>query len=176
MENKKASVRKIAMNYGLLLALATIGLSVVVYALGMHLDQAWWQSTLNLVFMLAAIIYGLKAFKADGDGFLTISEALKTGLAIALVAGIIGSLFTYLFVTLIETDFIPQLIEKTQEDMITENPEMTEEQLQMSMGMVEKFLTPWFMSVMGLISSLFFGFLISLLGGLVLKQNRPETY
>ena len=163
MENKKASVKKIALNYGLLLAVASIGLSVVVYALGMHLDQPWWQSVLNLIFMLAAIVYGLKAFKSEGDGFLTISDSLKTGVAIALVAGIIGSVFTYLFVTVIETDFIPQLLEKTQENMIAENPQMTEEQLKMSMNMVEKFMTPTFMTTIGLISSLFFGFIISLL-------------
>lgn len=176
MENQKASVQKIAMNYGLLLALATIVLSVIVYVMGMHLESPWWQSLLNFVFMITAIIYGLKAYKNEGDGYLTISEALKTGLAISLVAGIIGSIFTYLFVTFIEADFIPQMLEVTQTNLINDNPQMTEAELEMAMGITEKFMTPWFMTAMGLIASLFFGFLISLLGGLMLKQNRPENY
>lgn len=176
MENQKASVQKIAMNYGLLLALATIVLSVIVYVMGMHLDQPWWQSLLNFVFMITAIMYGLKAYKKEGDGFLTLSEALKTGLAISLVAGIIGSIFTYLFVTFIEPDFIPQLLEVTQTNMINDRPQMTEAELEMAMGITEKFMTPWVMTAMGLIMSLFFGFIISLLAGLILKQNRPENY
>lgn len=176
MENKKASVKKIALNFGLLLALATIGLSVVVYALGMHLDQPWWQSVLNIIFTLTAIVYGLKAYKSEGDGFLTISEALKTGVAITLVAAIIGSAYTYLFVTVIETDFISQYLEKIQENMIADQPQMTEEQLKMSMDITKKMMTPAIMTAMGLIVSLFFGFIISLLAGLVLKQNRPDNY
>ena len=142
MENQKASVQKIAMNYGLLLALATIVLSVIVYVMGMHLESPWWQSLLNFVFMITAIIYGLKAYKNEGDGYLTISEALKTGLAISLVAGIIGSIFTYLFVTFIEADFIPQMLEVTQTNLINDNPQMTEAELEMAMGITEKFMTP----------------------------------
>ena len=176
METQKASVKKIALNYGTFLALGTIVVSVIVYVLGMHMEQPWWQSVLNFAIMTTAIVYGFKAYKKEGDGFLTLGEAIKTGLAISLVAGIIGSLFTYLFVTIIEPDFIVQMLEVTREKMITDNPQMTEDQLEMAMNMTEKFMSPMMMTAFGLIASLFFGFIISLITGLIMKQNRPENY
>ncbi|UAB80320.1 DUF4199 domain-containing protein [Marixanthomonas sp. SCSIO 43207] len=174
MENQTASVKKIGFNYGLILALLVVGLSVIVYVLGLHLDQPWWQSVLNFIFMAVCIIYGLKAFKKDNGGFLSLGEALKTGLVIAIVSGIIGSIFTYIFITVIEPDFITQMLEVTQEKMIEQNPNMTQEQMDMAMGMTEKFMSPWIMFAMGLIASLFFGFIISLIAGLIMKQPRPN--
>ncbi|MBZ0328305.1 MAG: DUF4199 domain-containing protein [Altibacter sp.] len=176
METNKASVKKIALNYGLILALSSIVLSVIVYVMGMHMEQPWWQSVLSFLIMTTVIVYGLKAFKKEGDGFLTLGDAIKTGLAISLVAGIVGSIFTYLFVTVIEPDFVVQMLEVTREKMITDNPQMTEEQLEVAMNMTEKFMSPMMMTAFGLIASLFFGFIISLIAGLIMKQNRPETY
>ncbi|PKA83923.1 uncharacterized protein DUF4199 [Ulvibacter sp. MAR_2010_11] len=176
MESQKASVKKIALNYGLMMALGTIVVSVIVYVMGMHMEQPWWQSVLNFAIMTAAIVYGLKTFKKEGDGFLSLGDALKTGLAISLVAGLIGSIFTYLFVTVIEPDFVTQMLDVTREKMIENNPQMTNDQVEMAMGMTEKFMSPWIMTAMGLIASLFFGFIISLIAGLIMKQNRPENY
>jgi energy-converting hydrogenase Eha subunit A len=174
MENQKASVRKIALNYGLILALLTIGLSVIVWVMGVHMDQPWWQSLLNFIFMTLCIVYGLKAFKKEGDGFMSLGDAIKTGLAISLVAGLIGSIFTYIFITFIEPEFITQMLDAQRDKMIEDQPNMTQEQMDMAMGMTEKFMSPWFMFAMGLIASLFFGFIISLVAGLIMKQNRPS--
>lgn len=174
METHSASVKKIAINYGLFLALATISLSVVIYVLGMHLQQNWWQGLLNFAFMVIAIVYGLKAFKKEGDGFLTLGDALKTGLAISLIAGIIGTIFTYLFMTVIEPDFAVKMLDVARENMIEQNPEMTQEQMDMALKMSAKFMTPWVMVAFGLIMALFFGFIISLVAGLIMKVNRPE--
>lgn len=176
METQKVSLKKIALNYGLMLALGTIVVSVIVYAMGMHMEQPWWQSVLNFAIMTAAIVYGLKAFKNENEGFLSLGESLKTGLAISLVAGIIGSIFTYIFVTIIEPDFVVQMLEFTREKMITQNPQMTDDQIELAMSMTEKFMSPMMMTAFGIIASLFFGFIISLIAGLIMKQNRPENY
>jgi len=173
METQTGSVKKIALPYGLMLALGTIVVSVIVYAMGMTYEQPWWQSALNFVIMLAIIIYGLKAFKADNGGFLSLAESLKTGLGIALVAGLIGSAFTYIFISFIEPDFVVNMLEATREKMIDQNPDMTEEQMEMAIGMTEKMMSPGIMVAIGIIASLFFGFIISLVAGLVMKQDKP---
>ncbi|GHC52931.1 DUF4199 domain-containing protein [Ulvibacter litoralis] len=173
METQTASVKKIAIPYGIVLALATIFVSVIVYATGMTYEQPWWQSVLNFAATIAAIVYGIKTFKKDNDGFLSLAEALKTGLAIALIAGIIGSIFTYIFVTIIEPDFVVNMLEASRVKMIEQNPNMTEEQMEMGLGMAEKMMSPGIMVAIGIIASLFFGFIIALISGLVMKNNRP---
>jgi hypothetical protein len=58
--------------------------------------------------------------------------------------------------------------------MFEDNPEMTQEQIDMAMSISEKMMSPGILTAIGVIASLFFGFIISLISGLVLKNNRPE--
>ncbi len=141
MDTQSASVKKIALPYGFMLALGTIVISVLVYVMGMTYDQPWWQSLLNFLIMAAVITYGLKAFKSDNEGFLSLAEALKTGLAISLIAGLIGSVFTYIFIEFIEPDFVVNMLEATREKMVDQNPDMTEEQMEMALGVTEKMMS-----------------------------------
>jgi hypothetical protein len=173
METPTASVKKIALPYGLLLALSSIVVSVIVYVLGMTYEQPWWQSALNILAMLGFIIYGIKAFKMDNEGYLSLGEALKMGLAIALVAGLIGAVFSYLFVTVIEPDFAVNMLEATRVKMIEDNPNMTQEQMDMAIGISEKMMGPGVIIAFSIIGSLFIGFIISLITGLIMKNNRP---
>ena len=174
MESQTATVKKIALPNGVLLALTTIVISVIVYVMGMTYEQPWWQSLLNFAAMLWFVIYGIKAYKKDNSGYLSLAEALKTGLAITLIAGVIGSIFTYLFTTIIEPDFVMNMLEASRVKMLEDNPEMTQEQIDMAMSISEKMMSPGILTAIGVIASLFFGFIISLISGLVLKNNRPE--
>lgn len=174
MEQTKGSVKKVALSYGLILALLSIVLSVIAYVLGVHIERPWWVSVLGIGIMILIIIYGLKTFKKDNGGFLSLGEALKVGLAISLVSAIIVVIYNYIFITFIEPDLVAQTLEYTREQMIEQNPDMPEEQMEMALGFTEKMMSPAIMSAIGIIFSLFLGFIISLIGGLVMKQNRPE--
>ncbi len=175
MENQKASIKKIALYYGVIWGLLSIALSVIAYVTNNHIDRPMWLTIIGLAIMVVIIVYGLKAYKHENQGFLSISEALKVGLAVSLIAAIIGTLYNLLFVSVIEPEFINQTLEYTRETMITENPDMTEEQMEMTMGITEKMMTPLVMSAMGLIFTLFLGFFTSLFAGLIMKVNRPEN-
>ena len=174
METQTASVKKIALNYGLLLALLSIVLSVFAYVTDNHIDRPWWLSVISMLVMIAIIVYGLKAFKNENGEFLSVGEAIKVGLAISLISGIIVAIYNYVFVTVIEPEYVTQLLQFTEEEMIADNPEMTESQLNMTMDMTEKFMSPMMMTAFAIIGTLFFGFIISLISGLILKQKRPE--
>lgn len=175
METQEVSVKKIALNYGVYLALLSIAVSVIAYVTDNHIDRPWWVSVLSTLVMVGVIVYGIKAFKHDNSGFLSLGEALKVGLAISLIAGIIGAIFNYVFVTVIEPDFVTQMLDMTREQMIEQNPDMQQDQMDMAMGVTEKMMQPTIMSAIGIIMTLFFGFIISLVSGLIMKVNRPEN-
>ena len=130
---------------------------------------------MGTVVLIAVIVYGLKAFKNENSGFLSIGEAIKVGLAISLIAGIIGALYNFIFMSYIEPDFVNQLLDTTRTQMVEQNPDMTQEQMDMALGISEKMMQPWIMFALGIISSLFFGFIVSLISGLIMKNNRPEN-
>ena len=174
MENQTASLKKIALNFGVLLALLSIVLQVISFVLDAHIDRPWWLTVLQLVISIGVLVYGIKAFKNDNAGFLTIAQALKTGLAISLVAGIISVIFNYIFINYIDPDFIQKTLDFSREQMITDFPNMTQEQMENSLEISAKFMTPTIMSAMGILATLFFGFIISLVAGMILKKNPPQ--
>ncbi len=176
MENQTASVKKIALNFGILLALLSIVLQVISYVLDVHIDRPWWLTVLQLAISIGVIVYGIKAYKTANAGYLTLGQALKTGLAISLVAGIIAVIFNFIFINYIDPEFVQKTLEFSREQMLEQNPDMPQEQIDMAMGMSEKFMSPLIMSAFAMIATLFFGFIISLFAGLAMKKNPPQQF
>lgn len=176
MDTQKASIKKIALNYGVLLALLSIVLQVISYVLDAHIDRPWWLTVAQLAISISVIVYGIKLFKTENAGFLTLGQALKTGVAISLVAGVIAVIFNYIFMNYIDPDFIQKAMEFSREQMIEQNPNMSQEQLDNAMEISSKFMSPGIMSAFAIISTLFFGFLISLVAGLIMKKNPPQQF
>ena len=173
MEYQKASVKKIALPYGAILGLLTVMLSVIVYVMDQTYEQPWWQGVLGMIMIIACIILGLKAFKKDNSGFLSLGEAIKVGLAISLIAAIIGVLFNLIFMNFIEPDFVTNMLAASEDKMLEQNPNMTQEQIDMAMGISETMMSPLILSALSIIWVLFLGFIVSLISGLVMKVNRP---
>lgn len=174
MENNSASIQKIALNYGVLLALLSIVLQVISYVLDAHIDRPWWLSVLQLLISVTVTVYGIKAYKTGNAGFLTLGQALKAGLAISLVAGLIAVIFNFVFINYIDPDFIQKTMEFSREQMIEQNPNMTQQQIDNAMSISAKFMSPWVMSAFAIILTLFFGFIISLIAGLIMRRNPPQ--
>ena len=174
MEIQKASVKKIALPYGAVLGLVTVLLSVVVYVMDLTYEQPWWQGVLAMIMIIVCTVMGIKAFKKDNSGFLSLGEAIKVGLAIALIASIIGVAFNLVFMNFIEPDFTANLLAVAETNMLEQNPNMTQEQIDMAMGISETMMSPLILSALSIIWVLFLGFIVSLIAGLVMKVNRPE--
>lgn len=173
METQTASVKKIAMTYGLLWGLASIVMGVIMYVTDNYVERNWPQTIIGIVIMVAAIYLGLKAFKKDSGGYMSFGEGLKTGMAITLIAGIIGAIWFYVFVTMIEPGFQEKLLETSQTQMLEQNPNMTDEQIDTAMSMTESMTQPWILATFSIIGSLFFGFITSLILSAIQKVNRP---
>lgn len=176
METQSASLKKIAINYGVLLALLSIVLQVISYVLDAHIDRPWWLTVLQLLISVSVIVYGIKAYKTGNAGYLSLGQALKTGLAISLIAGVIAIIFNYIFMNYIDPDFVQNTLDFSREQMIEQNPNMTQQQIDAAMEMSAKFMSPWIMSAFAMIATLFFGFIISLIAGLIMKKNPPHQF
>lgn len=172
MENQKSSLKQIAFNYGLLLALVSILLLVVMYVA--NLTQNWMLSTLSFVITVFLLFSAIKAYRTGNHGFLSLGEALKVGLATALIAGIVSAIYAYIHYTYIHPEYIDVVVNEAREQMAEQGQGMTEEQMEQALGFTKSFTTPFMMATFSLIGSLFFGFIISLVSGLILKKENPN--
>ena len=173
MENQTTSSKSIMINNGLILGLISILISVTVYALGKTYDQHWSVGVISFLIMVAIIVMGIKKFKASNGGYLSLGEAIKIGLGIALISGIISVAYTYVFTSFIEPDFFINLAQVQEQKWIDQG--LTDEQIEGAKVMMDKMSNPMMTAGFTVIGSLFFGFIISLISGAVMKEKNEEV-
>ena len=176
MENQTNTTKQIALTYGLILGFASIAFSVVMYAMGKHLEGGSLNTIISLAITIGAIVFGLKAYKSANEGFLSLSQALKTGIGIALIAAIISLMYTFIFMNYIEPNFMDQVLELQQQKMLENNPNLTDEQIEAAIDISKKYSGFYIIAAAGLIWSLFLGFVISLIAGLIMKKVPEQDY
>lgn len=173
METQKAESKKHILSYGLLLGVLSIVLGVILYATNAYLKPSFIFSIIGFLILITCITLGIKAFKKDNNGYLSLSDALKIGLGIALIGGIIGALWILILTKVLEPDYANQMAEVQRQTMAEKFPNMTESQMNDALEMSAKFTSSWITMAFSLIGNLFFGFLIALVAGLVMKNKNP---
>ena len=129
---------------------------------------------ISLIIMIGVLLYSFISFKKQNEGFLSLSEALKIGIGVSLVSALIGIVYTQILVNFLDPDTMKKSLELSMDTMRAENPEMPQEALDTARSMQEKMSSPLIFSAVQIIFALFFGFIISLIGGLIVKKSRPE--
>ena len=163
------SIKSIAYNYGLYYALLSITILVLIYAF--NIEKNWVVSSTSLIISVIIFLFGIKALKNSNGGFLKLGEAIKVGLAIAAIGGIIAAVYTYIHYTYIHPEFIENIRELSMEKAYELNPNLTTEQLEKGREMNEMFTSPFALSTFSLIGNLVFGIIVSLIVGLILKKE-----
>ncbi|MFS4468055.1 DUF4199 domain-containing protein [Maribacter sp. 2210JD10-5] len=172
MEENQPKTGKFALNYGLLLGGISIVFAFMLYTADMHYQGGIAVMLISIVLMLAAIILALIQFKKTNRGFMSFGQALKIGVGVCLIGGIIGITFNQLMANVIDPDMMTKAMEY-QKNQLMETTTMTTEQIDAQMEMGQKFSTPSMQVIFGLIFSLLLGFILTLVPALILK--KPEN-
>ncbi len=175
MEENQPKTGKFGLTYGLLLAGIGIAFGLILYSLDMHYERGWVVNLVSFLSMVGVISLAIYQFRAANGGFISLGQAMKVGLATAVIAGIIGVLWQTFFINVIEPDFMDVVFERSKAEMIEQNPTMTDEQITQGEEMIKMFTKPSVMAVMGIVVSLFLGSIISLIAGLIMKR-QDNTY
>ena len=173
MENQ-ASSKNFIINNGVILGILGILISVILYAMGMHLDPHWSSALGSGIFFVGLIILGINQFKNANGGFLNWGQGVKIGVGIAILAALISVIYNYFFITFVEPDFMTQIMEIQNKKLIDQG--MTEEQIEAASEMSKKFSTPLFTAAFGIIGSAIGGFIVSAIAAAIMKKSEEEIY
>ena len=174
----KISPAKSGTLYGVLFGVIMILEFVIMYVIGMKsLVDTSVGTIVNvanyLVLPILFIYLGCNHYKKEiNNGYISFSESLKTGVSITVIAGLIYALFSILF-NFIFPDFINEMLEITKSQMITQNPNITEKELEMGLGMVKKFMNPFIVFPVTLVMYSLIGLIYSLIIGAIVKNDKP---
>jgi hypothetical protein len=175
MENQKSSSTSIMLNYGLILGFVSILLGVANFAFGNIYEPHWSMQVISGAATIALIVLGLKKIKESNGNLLSLGEALKTGLGIALVSGIIYIIYFFVFVNYIEPGYFENLSKVQEAAMLEAYPNWSDEQMEASLEMAKKMSGFGMISAIVMIMSLLFGFVISLIAGLIMKRTEEDN-
>ena len=170
MEHEKPPIKPIAYTYGVYLALLSISGIVILYVL--NEQQNWVISLISFLITVVIYYYGISKYKKENANTLSLKDALKVGMGMAAISGVIAAIYAVLHYGLIAPEFVEGIREKAMDDMLSQNPNMEGEALEMGTQMIDMFTSKFFMATMFLISSLFFGFIISLITGAIMKNDK----
>ncbi|TDE03171.1 DUF4199 domain-containing protein [Flavobacterium hiemivividum] len=177
---KSTSPGKSGILYGIAFGVIMILEFVIMYIIGMRSLVGTSAGVIvnianYLVLPLIFIYLGCINYKKNlNNGFISYGECLKTGVAIAFIAGLIYGLFSIVF-NLIFPEFLNEMISITKDDMIRQNPNITSKDMEMGIEMMKKFSNPLIVLPVTLAMYSFIGLLYSLIVGAIVKNQNPQS-
>ena len=174
MPNQNSSLKSNIITYGIILGSISVVFQLMLFLLDMHYKNDSTAGIVALLITSGVLVYSFIVFKKNNEGFMTLSEALKIGLGVSLISAIIGIIYTQLLVNVLDPDTMQKSLELSIDNMRAQNPEIPQEALETARSIQEKMSSPLIFTAVQIIFSLFFGFIISLIGGLIVKKSRPE--
>lgn len=180
MEQKK-SPSKSALQYGVLFGILMVLEFVILYVLDIdpisNPSAGIVINTMNyLVFPVSIITIGCLNYKKKlNEGFISFGECLKIGVTICLIAGLIYGIFSVVF-NMIFPEFMEEILKKTKQVMLQQNPTLTTAQLDMAMSMTKKFMSPALMVPVTVAMYSFIGLIYSLIIGAFVKNDNPQSF
>lgn len=180
MENKNAVQPKLSgsiMPYAVTFGIIMIVELVVMYILKPDPIKNGWVGTVNnifnfFIFPALFITLACNNFKKSNGGYITFGQSLKIGVGLCALAAFIYAIFYFIF-NLIFPEFIPEAIEQIKRVTVNNRPDISSQELEMSMSIIEKTMSPYVAGPISIVMYSFFGLIISLVVGAIVKKENP---
>ncbi len=172
MEEKKSAFGPALMS-GIYLGIALIAFSLLMFV--MDIERESWIGYISWVILAGGLFWSVVSFRDKHcDGFVDYKGAFSAGFYTGLIASVLTGIFTYIYVQYIDTGMIQEILLKTEESMIEQNPNMTDEQIEQGLYYTEMFTSPVMMGVWGFVANLALSTIFSLIIAIFAKRENTE--
>ena len=167
MMDKKSSIVKSAMNGGLL----TGGILILSSFFSYFLTLGTLFQFLFFIFILSLCIYSITKKYRDKElnGIISYEKSIGFGILISLFASIIIAFIVYLELNFASSSAIDSLISSVR--MQYEKMGISKSQIDITMQILTKLMSPLFMAIMIILFFTFLGFISSLFTSLIVRKE-----
>ncbi len=170
MNKNKASLVGFSLNYGIM-----IGLLSVIYSLILYFADQALNSTLGMVaflILIVGLVLAMKNYRDQvQDGVLGFSQGLGLGVLVVLWSSLIGSIWSFLLMEVVDPGLQEKMIEQSIDKMMERG--FSDAQIEASMDMMKKFQNPVISAITGFISSMLIGTVLSIIVAAIMKRSTP---
>lgn len=168
MEQNQPKIGNFSLNYGVILGAISVVFGLMLYSMDAHANQDTSSQVIGIVLAVAITIWGIFNFRKANGGLLSLGQAIKLGIGIALISGIIYIIYLIFLSSVLDTEFITKIAENTKA-AAEEAGVMSSAQIdQQYQGTIDYF---WVSYPIILIFNIIIGLVIGLIGGLIFKKS-----
>lgn len=160
--------KKLSINYGIIFGLYSSILLWLSYKFSF--EDNFIMSFISVVVAVLLVFFPIHQFKINNSNYLKLGQALKIGLIVGLISGILYAVYTYLHYSYVDTEFIPSRLEESKKAIKETSGELSKEQMEQAIAMTKTMLSPFTLATFALFNLLFKSFLVSLVVGLIKKN------
>lgn len=178
---KTVSPAKSGLPYGVVFGVIMILQFVTMHALKPDpLESAWIGTTMNLLnyLVLPILFISLAAnnFKNKiNGGYITIGQTIKVGVALCALAALLYAVIYFVY-SLIFPEFISEMLDQIKVVTVAQNPNVSAEQLKMSISIIEKTMQPYIAGPIAIVMYSLVGLIYSLIIGAIIKKENPGAF
>ena len=169
-EIEKVSIKQLGMKWGVILALISFAYFMILNMAGLAGEQAY--GYVGYIFTIIIFVLAHKAYKEEGDGFMSFGDGFKIGALITVLSTVVSSILTYVYIKFVDGSMLEIIKDKAIADM--EEKGMGEDEIETAMGFMEMSMTAEGILIMGLIMSIIFGIIIALVVTAFTKNADPS--
>ena len=173
-DQPKLSAKSIMLNYGLMLGFVSIIIALVNYVFGNIYEPHWILMVVSFLATITVIVLGVKKLKELNGGFLSLGQAIKIGLGIALISALIYAAYLAIFINYIEPAYFENIAAVQEQKIMESYPNMSDEQLEAMIKQAAMFNNTGANVTMAIMFSLIFGLIVSLITGLIMKRSEED--
>ena len=166
-----ASMSRIAMKYGLIDGVLAFVIFLVVAMTGMQSD--WKTSVISLVLLVVLMVLAHREFKKPREGIMTYGQGVGLGTLLAVIATVLASVLTYIYVAFINTGYPAAALAARKAAL--EQQGISGPQLGQTLSITSAILTPTGIVVASLISGVIAGFIVALIVSIFTKDADPRA-
>ncbi|MFN8355693.1 MAG: DUF4199 domain-containing protein [Spirosomataceae bacterium] len=168
MENQPSTAR-VALKWGIIIGVASIVYSTILFLAGQFGNQSL--GYISYLILIAGLVLAMKDFRSQNEGFMRYGQGLGLGALTSAVSGVLGGIYTYIYMSFIDTTLTSQMLDKAREEW--EKRGMSEEQMEQAAQMTQMFTSPGMIFVFAVFFSILFGLILSLIIAAIMKKDKP---
>ncbi|HEX9958313.1 MAG TPA: DUF4199 domain-containing protein [Fibrella sp.] len=171
--NEKPSTARLALKWGLITGIALIVFSTILFTLGQMANTGL--SLLVYVIVAVGLTLGIREFRTLNGGYLTIGDGVGLGALLSAISGIISSAYSVLYTTIIDPGIVEQ-IQNQARAKLEDQGNLTDEQIDQSLEIMQKFQTPGLQFIFGILGSILIGVIFSLIIAAIMRRKPDNPF
>ncbi|RYF55409.1 MAG: DUF4199 domain-containing protein [Cytophagaceae bacterium] len=170
---EKPSTASLALKWGGITGIALIVYSTVLYTIGGMANV--WLTSFVYVIIVVGLVLGIREYRTLNGGFLSIGEGVSLGALLTAVSGILSSAYSVIYTTLIDPGVREQMQNQARVKL-EEQGNLTDEQIEQSLEIMQKFQTPGFLFILGILGSILVGVIFSLIISAIMRRKKDHPF